>query len=253
MRFQAVIIHMIIITLMAGVVPCLIAQVPSDTAELLIKADDSLAPTDVKYRLRIENMKDGKIKNWSELDCWNQGADKFLMVYLAPPIQVGQAQLKISDTIFIYVKKADRITQISAKAAFFNSLFTHEDVMSARLSVLYDIKEVLQEKYDGKDVLVINLQGKTKDVAYGQIKLYLSADTKMPIRREYFSFSGQLIKVMTVDKVAHDINGLLQRIELTMQDAVRKNLSTKASILVTDRSPIPDNYFSRSYLKVVTQ
>ncbi len=225
----------------------------AQSTDLLRRADDAMAPMDVQLRLRIENLKNGAVASWSELDCWNRGADKFLMVYRAPAILVGQAQLKIGDTLYLYVKKADRTTQMSAKTAFFNSLFSQEDVMSARLSALYDIAETKDGQLDGREAIILTLTGKTKDVAYGRITLYFDKKSSLPLRREYWSFSGQLIKEMTVDSVVNDAQGRTQHIQISMRDGVRKSQGSRAIIDIVSRAPIPDSYFSRSYLKVVTQ
>jgi outer membrane lipoprotein-sorting protein len=244
---------MVVLMVIFGFPMMLSAQVPADAEDLLRQADNTLAPSDIRFNLRMENLRDGKVHNWSSLDCYSSGVDKFLMVYQAPAIVVGQAQLKVDDTIFIYNRKVDRITRTSARANFFGSLFSQEDVMSSRLSSLYTIQSVSTVKIGQQDAIQLTLIGKIKDVAYGEIRLFLDASSKMPLRREYYAFSGQKIKELTVDKLELDATGLPTRIELTMNDTIRRGQATKAVMSNFDRSPIPSNYFTRNYLRIITQ
>jgi outer membrane lipoprotein-sorting protein len=228
------------------------AQALPDAAALLAGADRALAPEDSRFRLRLENF-GGKKTVSSEYECYSGGPDKFLMVFKAPAALIGQAQLKAGDTIYYYVRKVDKTIQTSAKAQFSNTLFTQEDVMSSQLSALYFAESVEKKELDGITVFLVSLAGKAEDVAYKRILLYLERESGLPLRREYYSFSGQLVKYLTVDKLDRDARGRPLRLEMTMADSLRKGSGTRAVLDFLDYGKADPKYFSRSYLKVVTE
>lgn len=228
------------------------AELFANAAALLEKADRSLAPEDSRFSLRLENFGDGK-NVVSEYDCYNRGSDRFLMIFKAPPALLGQAQLKVDDSIYHYVRKVDKTLQTSAKAQFAASLFTQEDVMSRQLAALYNVQSLEEARLDGSSVYLLSLVGKTKDVAYKEIKLYLNKESGHPLLRDYYSHSGQLIKQLKIDKLELDDVGRPRRLELTMHDALRKGRGTRAFLSFTEYKKVNDLYFSRSYLKVLTE
>jgi outer membrane lipoprotein-sorting protein len=228
------------------------AQVLPDAASLLAGADRALAPEDARFRMVLENF-GGKRAATSEYECYSGGPDRFLMIFKAPAALVGQAQLKAGDTIYYYVRKVDKTIQTSAKAQFSNTLFTQEDVMSSQLSALYAPEIVEAKELEGRNAYIVSLAGKTDDVAYKRVKLYLDAASGLPFRREYFSFSGQLVKYLTIDKLERDARGRPLRLELTMTDALRKGSGTRAVLEFLEYGKVDPRFFTRPYLKVVTE
>jgi outer membrane lipoprotein-sorting protein len=219
---------------------------------LLEKADMLLAPEDSQFTMKLVNSGGGK-DSASEYECYNRGSDRFLMLFKAPANLAGQAQLKVDGTIYHYIRKVDKTIQTSAKAQFANTLFTQEDVMSRQLSTLYSVVSIEEKDLEGIPVYELILRGKTKDVAYREIRAFFSRKTGFPLRREYYSFSGQLVKRLSIEKLETDAAGRPMRVEMTMTDSIRKGYSSRAVLDFTRYAPVDERYFSRAYLKVLTE
>lgn len=236
----------------AAILPAQAALDAKDGETLLAKADRALAPSDSRFTMRMENSGGGR-SSWSEYECYNRGSNRFLMLFKAPASLAGQAMLKVDDTIYHYVRKVDKTMQSSAKAQFANTLFTQEDVLSRQLSALYRVASVEEREVDGLPAYLLSLSGKGKDAVYREIRVFLSRETGFPLRREYYSHSGQLVKRLTIDALELDGEGRPKRIEMTMADTIRKGYSTRAVLDFTQYAAVDERYFSRAYLKVVTE
>jgi len=158
----------------------------------------------------------------------------------------------VEDVIYEYIKRVDRMKQVSAKVAFYNSLLTMEDVLNSKLATYYDLKEWEKSYFEGEEYYILRLQAKTKMVAYYRINIFIRPDNFLPVKREYFSYSGQKIKEMIFEEIHLNQAGKTELIKFTMYDSLREGHYTKVTISEIEYKPIPDLYFQRSYLKAIT-
>ncbi len=223
-----------------------------DGDALLKKSDDTFFMNEAKFSFHMEDYEHGVYKRYYLFDGYVKGVDRYLLVGKEPAVLRGMSHLRVEDVIYEYIKRVDRMKQVSAKVAFYNSLLTMEDVLNSKLATYYDLKEWEKSYFEGEEYYILRLQAKTKMVAYYRINIFIRPDNFLPVKREYFSYSGQKIKEMIFEEIHLNQAGKTELIKFTMYDSLREGHYTKVTISEIEYKPIPDLYFQRSYLKAIT-
>lgn len=224
-----------------------------DGLDILAKSDAIFSPEQVKFKFRMEDYEKDKFKRYYVFESYIKGSDRYLLLGAEPAVFKGIVQLRLGDTIFNYLKKIDKVNQVSAKVAFCSTLLSQEDVMSTKLTNFYQVENFSKSQSAEKDIYTFNLTAKSKEVAYNKISCHLSAQDYLLIGREYFAFSGQKIKEMKVEDMQVN-NGRLTLLKFTMYDSLRKGYYTK--VVMSDFNytmSIPDTYFTKTYMKVAAK
>lgn len=217
---------------------------------LLRKSDEAYMPQRSKFSMKIENFEDGKAKTWYRMDCYVDGNERYLLVFGDPAVVRGQTQLRLGGTIYNYVRKVDRVSQVSARLNFQQTTLAQEDIMSAGLGVFYSMESVQEAaEADGRKVLRMILVAKERQVAYAKIEAVVDAGTFMPVRRLYYANSGKLIKEMSFEEVVRD-NGRLVRVKFRMIDSLRpQNFSVVEMDGFDTAASMPSSMFTQQYMK----
>lgn len=125
--------------------------------------------------------------------------------------------------------------------------------MGGKMENFYNLESCKTSQENGKDLYILTLTAKSKEVAYNKIISYLDPNTYYPIKREYYAFSGQKVKEMFFEDIQLK-DGNLALLKFTMYDSLRKGFYSKVIINEFDYSKtIPDTYFTRMYLKLATK
>ena len=219
---------------------------------LLEKSDAAFFLEEARFLFRMEDFEQGEYKRYYLFDGYVKGVDRYLLVGKEPAVVRGTSHLRVEDTIYYYMKRIDRMRQVSARVAFYNSLLSQEDVLSTKLAVFYDLTDWERTKVDGRECYLLRLAAKTQAVAYYRIDSYIDVDSYLPVKREYYSFSGDKIKEMIFGEIKFGQDGRPDLIRFTMYDTLRKGYYTKVTISDIEYISLPDTYFHRSYLKAIT-
>lgn len=224
-----------------------------DPIEILQKSDKAYFPSKAKFHMLIETYDKGTKKQWFDMDCTVNGNAKYLLVFKDPAIMKGQGQLRLDDVIFSYVRKTDKISQVSARVNFHQSVLSQEDIMSTMLSSFYTIESFEELTVDGKSVYRMVLLAKAKRSAYAKIIADIDSRTLLPVHRSFYAQSGQLIKEMKTDKISKN-GDVLSYVQFRVIDVLKQD---NYSIVTMDQfdvsTAIQDSWFSQSYLKTAVK
>lgn len=224
-----------------------------DPQSVLLKSDEAYIPDKVKFDLLIETYEGEQKKQWYSLECYVNGAGKYLAIFNDPGIMRGQSQLRLGNTIFNYVKKVDKISQVSARVNFFQSILTQEDIMSTMLSNFYNVESIKSINRDGNEYYSMTLKAKNRKVAYEKIIAIIDSKTYLPVSREYFSRSGQKIKEMTIKNI-HVENGQVNYVDFKVVDSLRPQNYSTVEISNFDTSvKMSSHWFSKQYMKAAAR
>lgn len=225
----------------------------TDRAQEILEKADSFFADEMKFTFRIEDYEDGENVRYYLFDGYTKGVEKYLIVAYEPAVMKGVVHMRIGDTIYNYLRKIDRLQQRSARDSFENSILTQEDVLNAQLENFYYVEgyEKIEEK--GQKLYVLDLRAKSQEVAYNRIKSYIDTETYFPVRQEYFSFAGDLIKELVVEEFEVE-EGKLALYEFTMYDTLREGYYSRVTMKDFDyQKDIPDTYFTRSFMRRIAR
>lgn len=235
--------------LVSGAVTPAAQELPSPD-EVLQRSDEAYLPQSAKLRLRIETYEDGAREYWELLDVRMGGPGEYLAVSLEPRPARGQAQLRLDETIYHYVRNVDRMRQRSAREAFRATNLNQEDVMSQLLSQFYTAERVERSTAaDGRESYVLHLEARSRRVAYGSIEAEVDAETYLPIRRRYYTHGGDPIQDLVIDEIRTE-KGEVSYVEFRMIDLLQDDLYTVVTMEEIDPdAEMPDHFFTQQYMR----
>ncbi|HNZ06435.1 MAG TPA: outer membrane lipoprotein-sorting protein [Candidatus Cloacimonadota bacterium] len=136
---------------------------------------------------------------------YSSGSDKYYSEYTAPPREKGTKMLKVGDKLWIYEPSSDRTIQISGnmlKQSVMGSDLSYEDFMEeTKLEESYTATVTGDSKYDGREVWVLELVAKQKNLAYHKLKLYVDKERYVVLYQYMYAKSGKLLKTIKAGNV----------------------------------------------------
>jgi outer membrane lipoprotein-sorting protein len=118
------------------------------------------------------------------------GEDLHRIRFLAPADDKGTEVLRIGDEMWNYLPNLKRSLKISAKQEFHGGDFSNADVLRVNLAKDYTptLVGTTADEYQ------LELKAKNDEVAYDTIKYWLRKKDGMPLRQEFYTSSGKLVR-----------------------------------------------------------
>lgn len=217
------------------------------------KADKIVAQADkVFIRRSFENealfqiKRDGEVKNEYTTRSYHKGRDKMLMRFLTPPRVKNQAILKNGDDQWLYFPNLKKAMKISGRQQLFGSDFSYGDILNVDLQAEYTA-EILSSnvKEAGFKCYKLELKARAPTSTYAKIIYYIRKSDYAAIRREFYTKSGKLFKVLVFAE--HNQQKIPMR--WTMSSVLSEGDTTVMLIKKFIPRDIPNLYFSLGYLR----
>ncbi len=183
-----------------------------------------------------------------------------LFVFDYPPRTPGTAILLHSyfdereNNMWIYLPTIRRVKRIALESSgggyFMGSDFTYRDLINNDADDM-EFEKLPDETVQGKDCFVIKSWGKNLEVrqelGYSAIRTYVDKETYAIIRRKYYDFNENLLKIYEVGDFFHT-GPYYYPTKITMTNVQTQH---KSVLTVTDVSTeeIPDRYFTIRYMR----
>lgn len=253
-----------LIALMAAALP---AQAPDrdakglDAKAVLKKADAVLIPANARFNWSLRVERAGEPAKENRYLAYKKGDLRYLFYTYYPNASLGVCHMRIDSTIWMYFPLADSSYKQSYKAAILNSGLSYADVMYNELSRYYDVRILsLSSKARGLDAsgagpgeeidcLELELTARKGADGYARIIAYLDPDTYWPVKREYFTLSGDKLKEIAYGGMKAE-GGVVRTFSMEIKTAMDANETTKARFwnVVSEKS-LGEQYFSLNFLK----
>jgi outer membrane lipoprotein-sorting protein len=220
-------------------------------AEELVKyADDILYPKECRMISVMNNLEGRGRETENKIEVWRKD-DKFLVIFLTPPIQKGQKFLMNDENMWMYLPKSKRVMRISAKEKSMGGEANNSDVMRVDLVKDYNIKYLCDENMNNTMCYKLELSGKNRKVAYNKVIYWISKNGKMPVKRELYSISGKLMKNWYFEDIKV-FNNVRRPAKMIIENALNKEYRTEIIFLeIDEKARFKDNMFQPTYLKTM--
>jgi hypothetical protein len=183
-----------------------------------------------------------------------------LFIFDFPPTVRGTGLLLHSyfdgrdNNMWIYLPVVKRVKRVSLESSgggyFMGSDFTYRDLIDNDYSKM-DFQLVNDQVIDGIDYFVVKAWGQTPEIqqdnGYSYILSYYRKDKSFMMKREFFDFNNDLLKIYQVEDVL-EIDTYIYPNKISMENVQSGHRSL---LLVTDISTedIPDRFFTTRYLQ----
>jgi outer membrane lipoprotein-sorting protein len=164
--------------------------------EILSHADAILAPDEYEAKVRFVSHRSDATKTF-EMHLVKKGTERLRVKFLAPAEDRDTEVLRVGENMWNYLPNLKRALRISPKQEFHGGDFSNSDVLRVNLAADYAPK-LLPESTATEWVL--ELVAKNDHVAYAKIKYWISKKGFMPLRQEFFTDSGKLVRKLEMSQ-----------------------------------------------------
>ncbi|TET23167.1 MAG: outer membrane lipoprotein-sorting protein [Candidatus Stahlbacteria bacterium] len=222
-------------------------------SQILDKVDANMVASTMKFSAELKISISGSVRT-KEFKGFSAGEDKAYMEFTSPSRDKGTRFLKLGDEFWMYlpnVGKAVKIAGHAMRGSLMGSDFSYEDAISnEELAESYDASLEGEEKVGDKNCYVLKLSLKEgAEGSYYTQKLWVGKESFIPIKAEYYSRSGRLMKDVQILEFKR-ISGKNYPTRIRMENKLRKN--TWSEFVLTDVQigvSIPANVFTKGYLE----
>lgn len=229
-------------------------SLPAITAtEILDKVDNNMVVSSMKFSAKLVISISGDERT-KEFEGFSKGEDKAYMEFTSPARDKGTRFLKLGEEFWMYLPNVGKATKIAGHAlrgSLMGSDFSYEDAVSnEELTASYDATLESEEKLGDKNCYVLKLSLKEgAEGSYYTQKLWVGKESFIPIKAEYYSKSGKLMKDVQILDFKR-ISGKNYPTRIRMENKLRKN--TWSEFVITNIQigvSIPSNVFTKGYLE----
>jgi len=217
--------------------------------EILKKVDENLMPVSYEsYRKIINEEPDGSKKEFIFFTV-KKGKDKVAMLYVSPASEKGRATLRLGDNMWLYIPNVGKPIRITSMQSVVGGIFNNADIMRLDYSVEYDatISEQNESGY------ILNLQARTKTVAYDKLKMWVDKKNMMVLKVECYAASGTLIKSLEFKNIKDFGDGIKRPAVIETSSPLYKGYR---SLMIYSRMKLrefPDEVFTLEYLSRLSE
>lgn len=218
----------------------LLASFSAMCADLLEEVDKYRNPSD-SYLMQV------KIISPKEEDAsflvYLKGNDKTLIKVLGPKKNIGRNMLMIGENMWVYVPNIRRSVRVSL-----NQKLTGEaangDISRMRWAGDYSYKV---ENKNAKEWELF-LEAKKQGLTYSKIKVWIDAKDKRPLKAEFLTLSGKVIKTATYEDYQSTL-GMMRPRKIHIVDNLKKDQFSDILIEKMENKNFPDTMFTEKSLE----
>ncbi len=216
-----------------------------DTIEIITEVYKILSMIDIQSEQMISIYRKGGCTSQYKLKIITKGVDKAFAEVIDPPREHGIQMLRFGEMIWRYLPNRKKSHRITGRQSFMGS--DVRDIDFLRLNILEDyitcrIVENSHNKY------LISFQGINSRFVYAKLKLWVNKRNLRPIKQEYYSLNGRLVKTLFY-RDYRDFNGVIKPCLIEIKSASFPDRMTTIE-LISFRKNVKNrlNIFHRSNL-----
>lgn len=238
----------------------------SDAAALLQKAEDNTCfyDTDMKGDYQIVHDKPGEGRNLINAILYRRDSQKkWTILITGPEKDKGKGYLQFDSNIWFYDPADKRFTFSSARDKFQNTNANTSDFAPQLYVSDYSMESYEEVKLGKFDCVLFTLKAVSKNVAYPELKLWVSKGDGLMRKREDYSLSHQRLRTIAVpsyQKVRNTEKEYSIPVNMVIQDHLKgKKINEKVEYEKTVISisnvvfePVEDLVYTKPYLETMS-
>lgn len=191
-------------------------------------------------QIKITSSKEAEV---SQFLVYLKGNDKTLIKVMAPKHNIGRNMLMLGENMWVYVPNVRRSVRVSL-----NQKLTGEaangDISRMRWAGDYGVK--IEEK--GKKEWKLFLEAKKEGLTYSKIRTWVDALDKRPLKAEFMTVSGKIIKTATYEDYKN-LLGKTRPTKIHIVDNLKKDQTSDILVEKMENKNFPDVLFNEKSLE----
>lgn len=215
--------------------------------EILERAVAALYPENFIAVTELENIGGEEEQPLYRFQVYRKGSDKVLLEILEPEEAAGQAILRVGDQIWIFYPTICKLLPLGTKAPLFGTAFSFGDL--ARLDLVQDYTPQLLgiEELEGQEAYKLELTAVDETIAYARVLYWVAVENFLPLRAEFYTISGKLLRVLTYTE-PQELAGALRPSKFIMESTISEVQTIMTFLEMEARDDLPDELFTEDYL-----
>ncbi len=217
--------------------------------EVLDKVEKTLlAPKDRVAVAKLTLIEKSGKKKVRKIKMWQKGKEKRLIKFLEPADVRGVGLLVVSENqMYLWMPAFSKIRRIASHVkhqSFMGTDFSYEDIGEVGYKDKYSAK--LERENEKEYVLLLTPE--KKDVYYGKLRMWVLKESYLPVKVEFYSKKGELLKVMEAEKI-EKIDGFWTHVKIVMHNVKTGHKTVMELSEIKYNTGIKNKVFTKSYLK----
>jgi outer membrane lipoprotein-sorting protein len=207
----------------------LLATATTPTAVDLLKAYDAvMGPENFDAIMEMTAHRDDDSTRTYKMRVLKSGDDKLRLWFQEPAAVRGQEMLRQGENLWVYLPNLKKPTRLASRESFQGADFNNGDVLRVHYQSDYVANLLPESVVPG--AWELDLKAKTAEAAYDRIKVWIRKADLMPVRGEYYSASGKMLRVAEFAEVK-SFGGFKRPSRITMKNMLAVK---RYSVMVVD-------------------
>jgi outer membrane lipoprotein-sorting protein len=237
-----------------------------DPSGIIEKSDKKFIPDIFTYHMTLRTTSaDGKIDVVEY-----KGKKKFMnniMITLIPLSAKGQVNLKNRNVIWSYFPTSDSSVKQSYQAIILGTTVSYGDILALELSRDYNVESMMEisnliqisSNYATNNTrtvpigtnsyYLLTLIPKKGIDGYARGLIWINKGNLLPVKREYYAYSGLLVKSCEIKSISFDENGVVTDSEELFYEPLKKKQTLVTFSNIKILKDIPDTTFNPRSMK----
>ncbi len=177
--------------------------------------------------------------------------DQFLILILQPEVQRGQGYLQIDENVWFYDPESRKFERTTIRENIQNSDAQNADLDQSSFSSDYTVQSWQEGTLGNFEVYLVDLEARSSDVAYDQVRLWIRRDPPLVLKEEDFSVNGRLMRTVLYPRYERVGNKIIPK-QVLIIDELNDGERTQLTMTDATTQTIPDSVFSKAYLERVS-
>jgi outer membrane lipoprotein-sorting protein len=232
--------------LFSGVLCLLFANLTfgMEPLQILEKSDQQYIPDICTYFLTLTTISSDGKEDVTEYEGKKKLLNNLLIVKKPKRIE-GQVYLKNRDVLWSYYPTIHQSIKVSYRAIFMGTVLSYGDILSLELSKDYEVKSMAETN----EFYQLTLTPKEGQSGYAKILVWINKTNYLPVRREYYSLSGIIMKTCEFKNISYDEQKNISEISEEFYEPLKKRKTIVKFNKVIKLDNIADRIFNPINLK----
>lgn len=242
------------IVVLTATTPVWIAAEDPDFDTILSEIDDlaNFADSDFSAVYTIISERPGEEREVTQARLFRRDLnDQFLILILQPEVQRGQGYLQVDENVWFYDPESRKFERTTIRENIQNSDAQNADLDQSSFSTDYTVQSWQEGALGSFEVYVVDLEARSSDVAYDQVRLWIRRDQTIVLKEEDFSVNGRLMRTVYYPRYERVGNKTIPK-QVLIIDELNEGERTQLTMTDATTQTIPDSVFSKAYLERVS-
>ena len=219
------------------------------SAEQIVERVDAIRfpSSDYQVDISIESRDGSGDQDVRKYRVLAKGKEDSVVLTMEPASERGQALLMKGRDLWVFLPRVSQPVRLSLSQRLTGQV-ANGDLARANFSGDYEATLAASETLEGRPADVLDLKAAERGVTYARVRLWADAENGRPLKAEFYSLSGRLLKTCSYQDY-RKIGGEVRPTRLVMTDALKQG---QVSVMTyEDMLPreIPARLFTKEYLK----